>query len=148
VHSRRRTLPLRGTKRGGSKAKTWLFTTLYREFLRVRRRDHRISALEDQPVATQDPPDETVDVVRKMEAQDVMLCLQDVDEVFRAPLTLFYLEDLSYQEIAETLLVPVGTVMSRLSRGKSQLRARLNERARVAPARTIPFPGGKKGAAS
>ena len=105
-----------------SKAKTWLFTTLYREFLRGRRRDQRSQSIEDLPPAAQDLPAEDIDHARRMYAHQVVEALQEVDEVFRAPLTLFYLEDLSYKEIAESLDVPIGTVMSRLSRGKTQLR--------------------------
>ena len=45
-----------------------------------------------------------------------------VDEVYRAPVALFYMEDCSYQEIAETLSIPIGTVMSRLSRARKTLR--------------------------
>src|SRR3954467_3822891 len=108
-----------------AKAKSWLFTTLYREFLRGRRRDARATSIEDLPVTEQDIAAEEVDRGAKMDAAGVVTALQSVDEVFRAPLTLFYLEDLSYLEIAETLEVPIGTVMSRLSRGKAQLRAAL-----------------------
>ena len=136
------------TLRDGDKAKSWLFTTLYREFLRGRRRGHRISPIEDQPLAVQDPPDETITSVRRLEGMEVMQALQAVDEDFRAPLTLFYLEDLSYREIAETLAVPLGTVMSRLSRGKHQLRAVLAGQGQERDRKTIPFPGGKQGTGS
>ncbi|HEX9783066.1 MAG TPA: RNA polymerase sigma factor [Opitutaceae bacterium] len=113
------------TIRETSKAKTWLFTTLYREFLRGRKRQQRMSSIEDLPPTEQDAPDVEVDLVARLDSQVVMQALQEVDTVFRAPLTLFYLKDLSYHEIAEILDVPIGTVMSRLSRGKAHLRARL-----------------------
>jgi RNA polymerase sigma-70 factor (ECF subfamily) len=112
-----------------AKAKSWLFTTLYREFLRGRRRDSRITAIEDLPAADQDPPDQDMDAISKIDADLVMAALQEIAPAFREPLTLFYLQDLSYLEIAEILAVPIGTVMSRLSRGKLHLRARLAEKA-------------------
>jgi RNA polymerase sigma-70 factor, ECF subfamily len=51
-----------------------------------------------------------------------------VDEAYRVALELFYLSNLSYREIGETLEIPIGTVMSRLSRGKEQLKSILSER--------------------
>jgi RNA polymerase sigma-70 factor (ECF subfamily) len=121
-----------------TKAKSWLFTTLYREFLRNRRRDGRVTALEDLSPAEQDPPDVEVDLINRMDAQLVMDALHEVEAVFREPLVLFYLQELSYLEIAEILGVPIGTVMSRLSRGKAQLRARLAEKAKRG--KVIEFP--------
>lgn len=126
--------------REAAKAKTWLFTTLYREFLRGRRRDGRVTSLDDLPPGAQEVAAEEVDRVARLDAAMVMTALQEVDEVFRAPLTLFYLEDLSYQEIATTLDVPIGTVMSRLSRGKAQLRGVLARAEHGgAAAEVIPF---------
>ncbi len=133
--------------RDAAKAKTWLFTTLYREFLRGRRRDGRLTALEDLPPSEQDLPAESIDHVRRLDGARVVDMLHQVDEVFRAPLTLFYLEDLSYQEIAETLEVPIGTVMSRLSRGKAQLRTALDKTSAEAPGQLLPFKDLRKGSA-
>lgn len=124
-----------------AKAKSWLFTTLYREFLRGRRRDTRVTSIEDLPPGEADVAAEDVDRVTRMDAAAVVVSLQTVDEVFRAPLTLFYLEDLSYQEIAETLDVPIGTVMSRLSRGKAQLRAALAREEAEGKSKVVPFEG-------
>ena len=126
-----------------AKAKSWLFTTLYREFLRGRRRDARATSLEDLPPGEGDVAAEEVDRVARLDAATVMAALQTVEEVFRAPLTLFYLEDLSYQEIAGALEVPIGTVMSRLSRGKAQLRAALAREESAGRARVVPFPAVK-----
>ena len=48
-------------------------------------------------------------------------------EDFRAPLVLYYMEDLSYKEIADVLALPLGTVQSRIARAKIQLLRRLSE---------------------
>jgi RNA polymerase sigma-70 factor (ECF subfamily) len=129
-----------------SKAKSWLFTTLYREFLRGRRRDARSSSLEDLPASEQEPAAEEIDRVAKLDGAAVMAALQNVDEVFRAPLTLFYLDDFSYQEIATALDVPIGTVMSRRSRGKAQLRSVLQSA--DGRGNVVPFPRAKEGGTS
>ena len=112
-----------GQLRDRSKAKAWLFTTLYHEFLRRRRREMRFPEIELETVREEEmsisPNVKAIDGGTALEA------LREVDEPFRAPLTLFYLEQFSYQEIADLLEVPIGTVMSRLSRGKAMLRQRL-----------------------
>lgn len=125
--------------RDGGKAKAWLFTTLYREFLRGRRRAVRSTSIEDLPPGEREIAAEDVDRAVRLDAATVMAALQSVDELFRVPLTLFYLEDLSYIEIAETLEVPIGTVMSRLSRGKAQLRAALAREEQRAELKIVAF---------
>jgi RNA polymerase sigma-70 factor (ECF subfamily) len=130
------------TLRDTAKAKTWLFTTLYREFLRSRRRDTCLTSLEELPPGESDLATDEIDHVRQLDSALVLEALGAMAEAFRAPLTLFYLEDLSYQEIAETLGVPVGTVMSRLSRGKDQLRAALAAQAQGP--QIVPFPAAQR----
>ena len=105
------------------KAKSWLFKILRNTYLhRVRsRRQQRVLSLEtvgDVPEAPPEPPP-VVDPSRLQEALD------DLPEVFRTPVILFYFEDFSYRDIAEQMDLPLGTVMSRLARAKTYLRARL-----------------------
>ena len=58
----------------------------------------------------------TLDSAQALEALD------QIDEVFRAPVSLFYLEDCPYKEIAAILNVPLGTVKSRIARGIAHLK--------------------------
>jgi RNA polymerase sigma-70 factor (ECF subfamily) len=119
--------------RDRSKAKTWLFTTLHREFLAQARRSARYSdenlddAAERLPATTGDDPE------RQMDGQRAMELLGALDETFRAPLVLFYLQQHSYKEIAEILEIPIGTVMSRISRGKDLLRRQMTAGPASAP---------------
>ena len=116
-----------------SKAKTWLFTTLYREFLNQRRRSSKFSnePLDEAAAAAIASPED--DAERQMDGQRALELLAELDETYRAPLALFYLQQHSYKEIAEILDVPIGTVMSRLSRGKEMLRRRMTAEPSSAP---------------
>lgn len=119
--------------RDRTKAKTWLFTTLHREFLNQRRKASRFS---DEPI--DESKAEAImtheeGAERQMDGQRAIELLNSLDENYRAPLTLFYLQQHSYKEIAEILDVPIGTVMSRLSRAKEMLRRQMNAEPASAP---------------
>ena len=62
---------------------------------------------------------------RKVEAETIQSILDKLPEKYKAVLILYYMEDVSYQEIAEMLDVPIGTVMSRLSRAKQVMKKAL-----------------------
>ena len=106
--------------RDASKVKTWLFTILHREFLDSRRRQARFPHL-DLDTAEPELPTISPAAVSQLDAEQVLGALKRVDEVYQAPVALFYLQDCSYNEIAEILKVPLGTVKSRLARGIGQL---------------------------
>ena len=106
--------------RDPAKVKTWLFTTLHRQFLESRRRLTRFPHHELEAVSNELPVISSRTVLQLDSAQ-VLQALARVDEVYQAPVALFYLEDCSYKEIAEMLDVPMGTVKSRISRGIAQL---------------------------
>ena len=65
-------------------------------------------------------------VEQSLDSESLQQVLNSLPEEFRSVLLLFYFRELSYREIAEQLNVPIGTVMSRLSRGKQQLRERIS----------------------
>ena len=106
--------------------KTWLFSTLHREFLKTKRRQVRFPHVNLEKVDG-DIPTVSPAVVNHMDGATVLQALSRVEEIYQAPLALFYLEDYSYKEIAEILEVPIGTVQSRIARGRVEIRKVLND---------------------
>ena len=72
-------------------------------------------------------------LIRKMDSDLVRLAMEAVQVEYREVLVLRELEGFSYKEIAQTLDVPTGTVMSRLSRGRKELHERLQRMTAESP---------------
>jgi RNA polymerase sigma-70 factor (ECF subfamily) len=106
-----------------SRAKAWLFSILRNAYLhRVRaERQQRCVALED----VGDVPEPLPHPLPAIDRERLQLALNDLPEVFRTPVILYYFEEFSYRDIAEQMDLPLGTVMSRLARAKAFLRGRL-----------------------
>lgn len=104
-------------------AKGWLATTLRRLWTKslAKTGETEFSRFEWIP----DPVDPASQHDTPFDEEELQAALGEMPETYRLPVLMFYFEDLSYQEIAERLDVPIGTVMSRLSRGKTFLRDRL-----------------------
>ena len=108
--------------RDRSKVKAWLFTTLHRTFLGTRQRHNRFPHHGLDEVPLEELPAFSPDFANAADSPQVLGALEKVDAVYQAAVALFYLEDCSYNQIAEILEVPVGTVKSRIARGIAQLR--------------------------
>ena len=112
--------------RDPSKVKTWLFTTLHREFLGLRRKQTRFPQVELEHAAAELPVVSPA-AVNQLDTAQVLGALARLDPIYHAPIALFYLQDCSYNEIDEILDVPLGTVKSRLTRGLGRLHQLLSD---------------------
>ena len=106
----------------------WLARIVTNVFLdEVRRRRRRpTSALPDDPDRAL-PASPAADEVQRGLSNEIQAALASLPEEFRVPVVLCDVADQSYEQIAQTLGVPVGTVRSRIHRGRRQLRALLTE---------------------
>lgn len=127
----------------GTNLKAWLYTILHNTW-RNRRRDRArarvafdsetVEAAADagRPGVVERSTPETLLLGTVLDA-DLRAALDALPEAYREAVWLRDVEDLTYQEIADALTVPIGTVMSRISRGRKLLHAHLT--AGIAPAR-------------
>lgn len=108
--------------RDAGKVRAWLVAILRNAYRRTFRGQAagRPLPLDDIPEPALDTPDDP-----PLEEAQLQAALEELPEEFRSVIVLYYLEQLSYREIAELLEIPIGTVMSRLSRGKAALRRKL-----------------------
>ncbi len=117
----------------GTDLKAWLFTILYNTHRNVRRQASRDrvsldSNVVEQAAAPSDPratPEHRL--MRMDDAREVRAALASLPDRFREAIWLRDVEELSYLEIAQALSIPVGTVMSRISRGRRLLFERLTD---------------------
>lgn len=122
----------------GTNAKAWLFAILRNTFLNQRRAERRrpseihcdwIDELpaEDISETARRGPDPYRSFLNNLMREDISKALIELPEDFRSAVVLCDVEGFSYSEIAGILNVPVGTVRSRIHRGRSRLRKRLEE---------------------
>jgi RNA polymerase sigma-70 factor (ECF subfamily) len=105
--------------KAGTDLRAWLFTIMHNVHVNQVRGRRELSALEGE--ALELPVRATQDV--GLEARDLERALARLPVEQREVLLLVVLEELSYEETAAALAIPIGTVMSRLSRAREKLRA-------------------------
>lgn len=116
--------------RDEEKCRQWLFAILRTTFLKEKRSFIRRPLLDDGSGYLKHLTDESADSLallfeKKMDREDVQYVLERMTEKHKSPLILYYMEDMTYQEIADYLEIPIGTVMSRLARAKKQMKKEL-----------------------
>ncbi|MGH7425872.1 MAG: sigma-70 family RNA polymerase sigma factor [Candidatus Methylomirabilales bacterium] len=125
----------------GTNLRAWMYRILTNTFINTYRKKQR------EPVTVQEDdledwylydklgetgvePSAEAEVLRRMPDEDVQRALEDLPEGFRLAVLLADVEGFAYKEIAEILDIPIGTVMSRLHRGRRALEKALWERVR------------------
>ena len=123
----------------GTNLKAWMYRILTNSYINAYRKKQRrpdesdIDDIEDlylyrrlggaeSAVLSRSAEDELLEMFGE---DEVKLALEDLPEHYRMPILLADVEGFAYKEIAEILEVPIGTVMSRLHRGRKQLQKRL-----------------------
>ncbi len=112
----------------GTNCRAWLFKIMFNRLHHVRRRlaktsrEKAFESPEDADRVTAEPP-----VPQDIRDEDILKALEKVPGEFREAVLLADVQEFSYKEIAATMGIPLGTVMSRLSRGRKLLRGELAE---------------------
>ncbi len=125
----------------GTNLKAWLYRILTNTYINKYRKDSRrpsevdLGTVEDMYLYRRLGSEESAEAARTTEDRvldglvesDIKQAVEELPESFRMPVLLADLEGFSYKEIAEILDIPIGTVMSRLHRGRKAMQKRLWE---------------------
>jgi RNA polymerase sigma-70 factor (ECF subfamily) len=110
----------------GTDLRAWLFTVMHNLYVNtIRKASMRAMhvGVEDEGVAERDEMAVTPNPAGSLELRDLDFALQQLPLDQREVVLLVGLEEMSYSDVALTLDIPIGTVMSRLSRGRERLRS-------------------------
>lgn len=105
----------RGKFRGDSEASTWLYRISYNCAIDYLRKNKR-----PEPTETMEPESPSQELAYS-QREIVELVLKSLDVEHRAVVVLFYLEDLTVREVAESLGIPEGTVKSRMNNARQKM---------------------------
>jgi RNA polymerase sigma factor (sigma-70 family) len=108
--------------RRGTDLRAWLFTVMHNVYVNQRRAAKPSAPLDEEMPELAQPPSEVDGLVLR----DLDAAIRRLPTDQRQVLLLVALEDMSYDEAAGTLGIPIGTVMSRLARAREKLRAMLS----------------------
>ena len=111
---------------GHSRFSTWIYRIAYNVFLNHRSRCKELAALPQGFESSAAAPDSELSPGRFDLRSDLAAAIVELPERYRVVVTLYYLEDVSYPEIAEILDLPLGTVKTHLHRAKKLLRDHLS----------------------
>jgi RNA polymerase sigma-70 factor (ECF subfamily) len=109
----------------GTNFRAWMYRILRNSFLSSRTGLKTTIAIEGEDEEKLLPPETNTPesfLIKQADREAVQQALAELSVPFREILLLCEVEEMSYQEISETLAVPIGTVMSRLSRARRNLR--------------------------
>jgi RNA polymerase sigma factor (sigma-70 family) len=121
-------------RRSDGDLRGWLYTILYHRFLsEERRRRHRGLQLHLADAGEAELPEVDGGQDAALAHRDLLRALRELPQEQRSVLLLTAVDDLSYREAAQALGVPIGTVMSRLSRARERLRRHLLGEAAMRP---------------
>ena len=117
----------------GTNFRAWIFRILRNTFLTSRTglqasRTVPLDGEEEEPSAAITVENPESILISRNSAERVQQAIESLPVIFREVLLLCDVEEMSYQEIAEALSIPIGTVMSRLSRARKALRQGLDEK--------------------
>jgi RNA polymerase sigma-70 factor (ECF subfamily) len=113
------------------KCRAWLTSILYNTFVDRYRKEEKVSIISqpiEESIIYQENPE--TEILRGVMDQEVLEALFELPEEYSTVIVLSDIESLSYTEVSEILGVPIGTVRSRLSRGRRLLRGSLYQYAR------------------
>ena len=109
----------------GTNCRAWLFKILINEVRHYRRRWFNTKTVPEAEPSFEETLVAEPPVPEHIQDEEILAALDEIPREFREVVLLSDVQEFSYKEIAEMLGIPVGTVMSRLSRGRKQLRTKL-----------------------